>query len=122
MPEVPDGAKQPSDHQSKAIKPETHADGWDLLRPPIDLEFWEASEIMALAAGIKVRGDEVDLTTANLQVIGKVVKELQQTAALDSNAFKQWLSAGPFTDQVSRVVPLAFEYAAALGEVDGSSS
>lgn len=123
MPKVPEGAKQPSDHKSAVIKPEQHADGWDLMRPPIDLEFWEVTEFTAVVAEIKTRGEKIALDASNLRVIGNVVKLMQVTFAADSAAFRAWLKGlGSLDNQASALLPLIFEYAGALGEALSSES
>lgn len=119
MPKIPDGAKQPKDHQSGLIKPELekHADGWELLRPPIDLEFWEITEFTALVAGIKTRGARIELDAANMRVVGEIVKQMQTVFANDSVAFRSWLKdLGGLDEQASALLPLIYQYASALGE------
>lgn len=121
MPEIPKGAKVPQDRQSAAIKPEVHAEGWDLLRPPIDLEFWEITDFTALVATIPTRGTKITLDAAGLTAVGAVVKQMQLVFAKDSTAFRAWLRSGTFTETAEKVLPLIFEYANALGEVLGSA-
>lgn len=119
MPDVPKGAKKPKDHQSIALKPDDdRPEGWDLLRPPIDLEFWEVTDFTALVANIKTRGDAIEINASNMRAIGGVVKQLQQVFALDSTAFRTWLrEKGPLDEQATALLPLIFQYASALGEV-----
>jgi hypothetical protein len=120
MPDIPEGAKRPDDHQSAQIKPEQHAEGWDLLRAPIDLEFWEVTDFTALAASIPARGDKITLDAAGLRAVGAVVKSMQEVFAKNSTEFRAWLKAGTFTESAEKVLPLIFEYANALGEALGS--
>jgi hypothetical protein len=123
MPDIPEGATVPQDHQSAFVKPEVHSDGWELLRPPIDLELWEITDFLALASAVKVRGTTVDLTNSTIKLIGQMTKILQLEFALSSVEFKTALKAqGDFPAQVSWIVPLALEYAGALGEAVGSAS
>ncbi len=117
MPKIPDWAKQPSDHQAAQIKPEVHAEGWDLLRNPIDLEFWEVTDFTALVAEIPVRGEKVKLDAEGLRAVGKVVKTMQEVFAKNSTDFRTWVRSGSnFTESAEKLLPLIFEYGAALGE------
>lgn len=119
--EIPEGAKKPQDRQSAAVKPEEHAEGWDLLRPPIDLEFWEVTDFTALVTAIPTRGSKIELDSAGLRAVGAVVKELQTVFAKDTSAFRAWIKQGTFEEAATKVLPLAFEYANALGEVLSSA-
>lgn len=120
MPEIPEGAKRPADHQTAQIKPEEHADGWELLRPPIDLEFWEVTDFTALVASIPTRGDKITLDAHGLRAVGAVVKQMQEVFAKNSAEFRTWLKAASFAETAEKVLPLIFEYANALGEALGS--
>lgn len=126
MPDIPEGAKRPEDHkpsQASLVKPEEHPDGWDLLREPIDLEFWEVTDFMALAAEIKVRGEQVELNVSTLRTIGKIAKIMQTEFAKNSPNFKAWLkSHGDFSATAEALLPLIFEYVNALGEANSSES
>jgi hypothetical protein len=118
--DIPEGAKRPDDHQSAQIKPVEHAEGWDLLRPPVDLEFWEVTDFTALAASIPTRGDKITLDAAGLTAVGAVVKSMQEVFAKNSTEFRAWLKSSTFTESAEKVLPLIFEYANALGEALGS--
>lgn len=120
--DAPKGAKQPADRQSSFVKPEEHSEGWDLLRPPLDLEFWEVTEFMAIVAKVKMRGETFDLNASGLRVIGDIAKQLQTVVANNSAEFRAWFKQGDFSDQASRILPLAMEYAGALGEATSSES
>jgi hypothetical protein len=123
MPDIPEGAKTPSDHQTSVVKPEQHSPGWSLLRPPIDLELWEITDFVAIAQGVKMRGETVELNAANLRLIGQLTKIIQTVFANSSDEFKKELrSQGGFAEQATWILPLAMEYAAALGEAVGSAS
>lgn len=123
-PTIPEGARVPQDHQSQigSVKPTEHAVGWELLRPPIDLEFWEITEFLALSSEIKVRGDQVELNSSAIRTIGKIAKMMQTELAVQTAAFKAWLREGDFEEQATKLLPLIFEYAGALGEVESSAS
>lgn len=124
--EIPEGAKAPQDRkpsQASLVKPEEHPDGWDLLRPPIDLEFWEVTDFMALAAEIKTRGSVVELNVSTLRTIGKIAKIMQTEFAVSSPKFKEWLkSHGEFAKSADALLPLIFAYVNALGEASSSES
>jgi hypothetical protein len=123
MPEIPEGAAKPQDHQSAAVKPREYPNGWELLRNTVDLEFWEVTDFLAATAKMKQRGNSVELTAANLGAVGQIVKQMQEVFAVDSAEFKKWLrDLGDFEAQATAVIPLAVEYAAALGEAVGSAS
>lgn len=126
MPEVPKGAKTPTDRQpaqSELIKPQETPEGWDLLRPPIDVDYWEQAELMSAAAEVKTRGSQVTLTAGNLKIIGRCVRLLQEELALDSTAFRTWVrSLGSFEAATEKLLPLLFAYVNALGEADSSAS
>jgi hypothetical protein len=126
MPEIPEGARVPSDHlsaQSALIKPETHPNGWDLLRDPSDVEYWEYTDLVSIVAEIKVRGERVEITASALKKVGAAVKELQTVFAKNSVEFRDWIrSLGPFDVATAELLPLIFEYVNALGEADSSAS
>lgn len=126
MPEIPEGAKSPSDRlpaQSELIKPETNPEGWDLLRKPMDVDYWEQAELMSAVAEVKTRGDQIELTARTLRAIGKCVRLMQEDLAVDSTAFRTWLrSLGNFEAATEKVLPLLYAYVNALGEADSSSS
>lgn len=122
MPDIPAGAKTPSDHQSAQIKPEEVPDGYELLRPPIALEFWEVTDFMALVSSIRTNGSTVEMTSKNIAVIGRIAKILQEEFALDSQVFRAWLKQGTFEDAAVRLTPVLYAYAAALGEAGSSGS
>ncbi|MBN9209356.1 MAG: hypothetical protein J0H96_11920 [Microbacterium ginsengisoli] len=122
MPKIPEGAKTPTDHLP-AIQPESQPEGWELLRPPIDVEFYEQAELVATVAKIKTRGAQIDLTSSNISTIGKVAKLLQLEFAVDSNAFREWIrSKGDFTAATETLLPLIYAYVNALGEAESSAS
>jgi hypothetical protein len=118
--DIPEGAKRPGDHQTAQIKPQEHSEGWDLLRSPLDLEFWEVTDFTALAASIPTRGDKIKLDEAGLRAVGAVVKQMQEVFAKNSSEFRAWLKSGTFVESAEKVLPLIFEYANALGEALGS--
>lgn len=119
--DIPEGAKRPDDHQVAAVRPAEHPEGWDLLRPPIDLEFWEVTDFTSLVMSIPSRGEKIVLDAAGLRAIGIVVKTMQEVFAKDSTKFRDWLrAAGDFTQTAERVLPLIFAYAGELGEALGS--
>lgn len=123
--QIPEGARKPEDRkpsQAAALKPDAQPEGWDLLRPPIDLEFWEITDFLALVAEIKVRGDQVELNTSSMRTIGKIAKILQVEFAVSSATFKQWLKEGSFEDRATKLLPLIFAYASELGEAETSAS
>jgi hypothetical protein len=126
MPKIPEGATVPQDHkvsQAHLVKPEEHPDGWELLRPPIDLEFWEVTEFMALASEVKMRGEVIELNVSTLRTVGKLAKIMQVEFAKNSPAFKDWLKGhGEFTKVAEALLPLIFAYVNALGEVGSSES
>lgn len=124
MSTIPEGAKSPQDHQVSLVKPEEkHSEGWPLLRPPIDLELWEVTDFVAVAQSVKMRGITVELNAANLRIIGQMTKILQTEFANNSAEFKTELRArGGFAEQAAWVLPLAMEYAAALGEAVSSAN
>ena len=126
MTTIPDGAKRPDDHkpsQASLIKPDEYPDGWDLLRPPIDLEFWEIADFMALASEIRVRGEVIELNVSTLRTIGKIAKIMQTEFAKNTPAFKEWLkSHGEFSKTADALLPLIFAYVNALGEANSSES
>lgn len=126
MPKVPEGAKTPTDRkpsQVDLIKPEEHPDGWDLLRNPIDVEYWEQADIISAVAEVKTRGEVIELTARNLKTIGVVARLLQTVFAVDSNAFREWVrSHGSFEDATVKLLPLVYAYVNALGEADSSAS
>jgi len=126
MPNVPARAKTPTDREPKGaarVRPAEHPDGWELLRPTLDVEYWEQADVMAAAARVKTRGDQITLTATNLKVIGQLAKLLQEEFAVDSSAFREWVrSHGSFEDATGPLLTLAFAYVTELGEADSSAS
>jgi hypothetical protein len=129
MPKVPDGAKKPSDRkpsQSVGLAADAAArpEGWDLLRPWPEIEFWEKTELTAALAKIKVNErDEIKMTSATINVVGEVGKLLQETFSVSPKAFREWLATiGGFDDQINAIVELGFPYANQLGEASSSAS
>ncbi|GIT80179.1 hypothetical protein LLS1_18480 [Leifsonia sp. LS1] len=126
MPDIPEGARVPDDHkiaQSELIKPEEHPAGWELLRDPSDIEYWEYTTLVALVAEIKTRGDRIEMTASLLKKVGLVVKELQTVFARNSAEFREWIrSFGGFDTATVELLPLIFAYVNALGEADSSAS
>jgi hypothetical protein len=129
MPNVPDGAKKPSDRkptQSAALAAEVaaHPAGWELLRPWHEIEFWEKTELTAALAKIKVNErDEIKMTAATINVVGEVGRLLQETFSVSPKAFREWVNGlGAFDDQINAIVELGFPYANQLGEAPSSAS
>jgi hypothetical protein len=125
MPEIPEGAKTPTDHQppqSSSVKPPERPEGWELLREPIDAEFWEVADFTSAIANIKTNGERVELNAKNLKTVGDVAKQLQTVFAKNSEEFRTWARQGGFEAATPKLVNLAFAYANALGEADSSGS
>ncbi|WP_213816225.1 hypothetical protein [Glaciihabitans sp. dw_435] len=120
MPEIPEGAKAPKDHQSVHVKPEQHPDGWELLRDPVDTEEWETA---ALTAAVMSLSGETRMTASQmLEMHGVLVKTMQTELAVNATAFRTWIKSFPFADRYEKVIMLAGAYMAALGEADSSAT
>ena len=119
--------RQPQDRlpkQSELLAAEAaeRPDGADLLRKPIDVDFDEEAEFLAVLSKLKIRGDSVSLTTANISALGSIAKHLQNVLAISSVDFRAWTKEKPFTDRAGDIAVLATWYAGELGEDDSSAS
>jgi hypothetical protein len=129
MTEIPEGAKKPSDRkpsQADALAAEAAArpDGWDLLRPWPEIEFWEKAELTAAIAKIKTNErDEIKMGSATVTLAGEIGKMMQLTFSVQPAAFREWLNGLPtFEDQLFAILELAIPYANQLGEANSSAN
>lgn len=119
--------RQPQDRlpkQSEILAAEAaeRPEGAELLRLPIDVDFDEEAEFLAVLSKLKIRGDTVSLTTTNISALGSIAKHMQNVLAVNSVDFRAWTKAKPFTERAGDIAILATWYAGELGEGDSSAS
>jgi hypothetical protein len=124
MPAIPKGAKTPADRkQSDNVKSPEKPDGWDLLRDPMDIEYAEQMELMAIFAEIEVHDNQVEINAQSLRTIGVAADMLQNKFAKDPTKFRAWIKELPFMKTTTeRLLPLMLWYMDTSGEAPSSAS
>ena len=107
--------RKPQDHKAKAV-PDKKPDGWELLKPFADVPVWDQTDLIAivqpLMASERKEGEEVDMASFDLRLIGELAKRLKDFA-VDEDAYVRFVS-GP--GALERAMNLGMAYVELLGE------